>query len=119
MSSKILKTFFESQAKHHVQMAKAHRAIMDDSDEEAHQNFHSTAADSHTSAGEACVECARECIKAAAGDDELSKLAPTGISGIVPVAPQNIRAVLRAGQRDFSEVTAPVDLALEKIFAIE
>jgi hypothetical protein len=83
---------------HHKTMAAHHEKL---------SSLHKGYADHHADQAEKCAK---------AVDDQMNKLAPTGVIGVTPNNP-NIRAVPRAGQREPAKANVPVEF--QKLFTVE
>ncbi|MGB0037064.1 MAG: hypothetical protein WBP79_16470 [Candidatus Acidiferrales bacterium] len=117
-------------AEHHTKMAQLHKkhlqkaAAMEEDDKEQgptnehHNAFHREAMAAHQEAAERHAQMCQDCEKTVA-DQDLSKLVPTGVSGITPDNPM-YRAIPREGQRAISETPKPVvPLEFEHMVKIE
>jgi hypothetical protein len=128
-AKQLAKKFLTSQATFHATAAKAHDTSAGDFEKDSSEHIHHSAmAAAHTQAGEDCVECCNECMKADSifdlfkADTVEDAIIPTQVSGVIPdaqLSPSgNLRAVYRVGMNpipaanrtdarfDFSKLTS-------------
>jgi hypothetical protein len=115
-------------ARHHSTMAKHHKELAANAEgdaadtHEAIGDEHSAMAEHHASEGEFHLSCCKALAAAqktmGMGNDPADALVPDFVSAIAPEIPMNVRAIPRAGQREFEKADA-VPQELEKIVSFD